>query len=133
MDLFIGIDKLDASGARLLFYAKTGFMEGPVAMGWQRVSLRDLNLARSTPQQALLSFAGSQPISEGEIMPVEIEILPSSTLFRAGDSLQLTVQGRDLFDHPMLHHADTVNAVQHVLQGGRTYDPHLPVPVIPLR
>ena len=89
MDLFIGIDKLDASGARLLFYAKTGFMEGPVAMGWQRVSLRDLNLARSTPQQALLSFAGSQPISGGEIMPVEIETLPSSTLFRAGDSLQL--------------------------------------------
>jgi predicted acyl esterase len=29
-------------------------------------------------------------------VPVEIEILPSSTLFRRGESLELTVQGGDL-------------------------------------
>ena len=75
-------------------------------------------------------------------MPVEIEIWPSSTLFRKGETLQLTVQGGD-FTYtksnplPVKHgripvgHAQTVNRGRHIIHAGGKYDSHLLVPVIP--
>ena len=38
-----------------------------------------------------------QPLAPGEIVPVDIELLPSATLFRAGDVLRFGVRGRWLF------------------------------------
>ena len=81
-------------------------------------------------------------LEPGEIVPVEIEIWPSSTLFRQGETLQLTVQGGD-FSYtksnplPVEHgripvsHARTVNRGRHTLHTGGRYDSHLLVPVIP--
>lgn len=40
---------------------------------------------------------------------MDIEILPSSTLFRAGESLRLVIQGEDLFDRRWLAHISSVN------------------------
>ena len=87
----------------------------------------------STPWQPVLSHANPQQIAAGEIVPVDIEILPSSTLFRAGESLQLDVQGRDLFEHPALAHgySDGINVGAHSIHTGATYDSHLLVPVVP--
>ncbi len=63
---------------------------------------------------------------------MEVEILPSSTLFRAGESLRVVVQGRDLFEHPSLAHAhtDDVNLATHSIDTGAQYDSHLLVPVV---
>jgi len=81
-------------------------------------------------------------LEPGEIVPVEIEIWPSSTLFRKGETLQLTVQGGD-FSYtksnplPVEHgripvsHARTVNRGRHTLHTGGRYDSHPLVPVIP--
>jgi uncharacterized protein len=81
-------------------------------------------------------------LEPGGIVPVEIEIWPSSTLFRKGEALQLTVQGGD-FSYtksnplPVEHgripvsHARTVNRGRHTLHTGGRYDSHLLVPVIP--
>ena len=73
-----------------------------------------------------------QPLTPNEIVPVEVEILPSSTLFRAGESLQVVVQGQDLFEHPSLahDHSDDVNLGTHSIHTGGEYDSHLLVPVI---
>ncbi|MEM8591174.1 MAG: CocE/NonD family hydrolase, partial [Pseudomonadota bacterium] len=84
MDLFVAIKKYDAQGQEVTFYAKAGYTRAPVALGWLRVSQRALDPALSTPAQPVLTHANRQPLSRGEIVPVEIEILPSSTLFRAG-------------------------------------------------
>ena len=133
MDLFVGVQKLDVDGGEVPFFAKTGYTEGPVAMGWLRVSERALDEGRSTPWQPVLSHEAPQPLTPNEVVPVDIEILPSSTLFRAGESLQLVVQGADLFEHPTLAHAysQDVNTGMHAIHTGRQYDSHLVVPQIP--
>ncbi|MEM6931800.1 MAG: CocE/NonD family hydrolase, partial [Myxococcota bacterium] len=120
MDLFVGVNKLDADGEEVYFYAKTGYVHGPVAMGWLRVSERELDEALSTPWQPVLSHDNPQFVAPDEIVAVDIEILPSSTLFRAGESLQLVVQGADLFAHPSLAHAhsDPVNEGAHTIHAG---------------
>ena len=133
MDLFVGIEKLDAGGQPVHFHGKAGFAETPAALGWLRVSERALDEDRSTPAQPWLSHADPQPITPDEIVPVEVEILPSGTLFRAGESLQVVVQGQDLFEHPSLahDHSDDVNRGTHSIHTGGEYDSHLLVPVIP--
>jgi predicted acyl esterase len=130
MDLFVGIEKLDSDGRPVHFYAKTGYIKGIVAMGWLRVSHRELDEARSTPLQPILAHDRTQFLAPDEVVPVEIEILPSSTLFRAGETLRVVVQGRDLIAHPMLAHEQTVNAGNHIIHTGDRYDSHLLVPVI---
>ena len=133
MDLFVGVKKLDARGDEVHFFAKTGYTKGPVAMGWLRVSERALDEERSTPWQPFLTHDDPQPISPDEIVPVEIEILPSSTLFRSGESLLLVVQGADLFEHPTLAHtySNDVNKGTHTIHTGSQHDSHLLIPVVP--
>ncbi len=131
MDLFVGIRKLNAAGREVTFYAKTGYTKGPVAMGWLRVSQRALDEERSTPWQPVLTHDEKLPVERGSIIPVEIEILPSSALFRAGETLRLVVQGRDLFEHPALAHGYPVNRGNHTIHSGGEYDSHLLVPVVP--
>ncbi|MEM1432591.1 MAG: CocE/NonD family hydrolase [Pseudomonadota bacterium] len=130
MDLFVGIEKLNAAGESVPFYAKTGYRKGMVAMGWLRASHRELDAARSTALQPVLLHEQEQTLDLGEVAPVEIEILPSSTLFRAGETLRVIVQGRDLIEHPMLAHAYTVNEGAHIIHTGGRYDSHLLVPVV---
>ncbi len=131
MDLFVGVSKLDTAGEEVFFYAKTGYNRGPVAMGWLRASERALDAARSTPWQPVLAHRGASDVPVGEPFAVDIEILPSSTLFRAGETLRLTIQGRDLFEHPALGHGYPVNEGIHTIHAGGDYDSHLLVPVIP--
>ena len=130
MDLFVGVRKFDAEGREVTFFAKTGYTKGPVAMGWLRASQRTLDEERSTPWQPVLAHEDATPLTPGEIVPVEIEILPSSTLFKAGETLQLVIQGRDLFDHPALAHGYSVNQGMHTVYAGGEFDSHLLIPVI---
>ncbi|MFC1976905.1 CocE/NonD family hydrolase C-terminal non-catalytic domain-containing protein [Chloroflexota bacterium] len=71
----------------------------------------------------------------GEIVPVEIEIWPSSTLFERGEKLRLVVQGSDIYGYPeeplICGHTASVNHGEHVIYTGSQYDSHLLVPVIP--
>ena len=96
------------------------------------MSERALDPEPSTPWQPWLSHSDPQPLTPNEIVPVEIEILPSSTLFRAGESLRVVVQGQDLFEHPSLahNHSDDVNLGTHSIHTGGQYDSHLLAPVV---
>ena len=118
MDLFVGVEKLNAQGEVVHFHGKAGFTQDPAAIGWLRVSERALDPDRSTPWQPWLSHDDPQPLTPNEVVSVEVEILPSSTLFRAGESLRVVVQGQDLFEHPTLAHDHSGR------QPGHPLDPH---------
>jgi len=60
----------------------------------------------------------------------EVEVLPSSTLFEAGSSLRLVVQGHELRDYPSFGHTDSVNRGRHRLYAGGRYDSFLVVPAV---
>jgi hypothetical protein len=136
MDLFVAIQKLDRDGSYVpfVFYAMND--DGPVALGWLRASHRALDEGRSRPEQPVHLHDREELLRPGEPVPVEIEIWPSSTLFRAGQQLRVVVQGRDVADRaipnaPFARHEDTRNRGTHIIHTGGAYDSHLLVPVIP--
>jgi predicted acyl esterase len=135
MDLFIGIKKYDKRGKEINFPDFDVVEHGMVAHGWLRVSHRELDEKRSTPLQPWLKHQRALKLKEGEIVPVEIEIPPSSTVFKAGESLGLVIQNCDIivYNPPEFGsmHRDTVNKGRHVIYTGGSYDSHLLVPVIP--
>ena len=136
MDLFVAIQKLDETGAIVPFVFYAMLENGPVALGWLRVSHRELDPERSTPQQPFHTHAREQLLKAGERVPVEIEIWPSSTLFRAGETLRVVVQGQDipregLPNAPFARHENTRNRGTHVIHTGGATDSHLLMPVIP--
>jgi predicted acyl esterase len=70
--------------------------------------------------------------------------MPSSTLFRAGESLRLTVQGAEVpraeipplpADHSANRyvHEELMNRGRHIIHTGARYDSHLLIPVVPPR
>jgi predicted acyl esterase len=135
MDLFVAIEKIDRTGDTVPFPFFTNHDDGPVASGWLRVSHRELDEERSTPYQPYLKHQREKKLKDGEIVPVEIEILPSSTLFERGEKLRLVVQGSDIYyyltDSLITGHLSSVNKGEHVIHTGAKYDSHLLVPVIP--
>jgi uncharacterized protein len=136
MDLFVGIQKLDAQGEIVPFVFYALLENGPVALGWLRASHRDLDPQRSRPEQPVHTHARELPLQPGERVPAEIEIWPSSTLFRAGERLRLVVQGQDIVreglpNAPFARHEDTRNRGTHVIHTGGAFDSFLLVPVIP--
>ena len=74
-------------------------------------------------------------LKPGEIVPVEIEIWASSTLFEPGEKLRVVVQGSDICMYPgqgaTYGHMASVNRGAHIIHTGGKYDSHLLVPVIP--
>ncbi len=137
MDLFAAIQKFDAAGELVNFYYITRFRFGHAAHGWLRVSHRELDIAESKPHQPVHPHLREELVKPGEIVPVEVEIWPSSTLFRSGEQMRVVVMGRDPFppsDDPgviITRHPETRNSGKHIIHTGGRFDSHVLLPVIP--
>lgn len=135
-DLFVALQKLDRAGepVGMTFYAF--FEDGPVALGWLRASHRALDPARSTPLQPVHPHTTEEPLTPGAAVPLDIEFWPGATLFAAGETLRLVIQGSDIYAEgapnlPFARHEQTRNRGRHVLHGGGAMPSHLLLPVIP--
>ena len=128
--LFITVKKFDRSGKEVFFDCSDSSKKLPVAVGWLKLSLRQLNPMLSTPYQPILSMAGEQKVKPGEIVPAEIAIMPSSTLFRKGETLRLIVSG-DSQVFSTRHHFENSNKGMCSIHTGGNYDSYLSVPIIP--
>ncbi len=135
MDLFVAIQKIDRCNEIVAFPFLSNHDDGPVALGWLRVSHRELDPEKSTAYQPYCKHQREMKLKDAEIVPVEIEIWPSSTLFEIGEKLRVVVQGSDIYSYPddmnTNGHLSTVNRGEHVIYTGCGYDSHLLVPVIP--
>jgi uncharacterized protein len=135
LDVFVAVQKLDRYGDPVGFPFYAVFEDGPVALGWIRASHRELDPARSAPWQPVLAHRRELRLAAGEIVPLEIEILPSGTLFPPGETLRLVIQGTDVYRYPrpliQALHEDSVNRGPHVVHSGGEYDSHLLMPVAP--
>ena len=131
LDLHIAIKKFDKHANEVYFPDFQHVEKGLAASGWLRASQRELDDKKSTPWQPWLKHERLLKLETDEIVPCEVEILASATGFRAGDKLQLIVQGYDILDvFNRFKHADTVNAGHHVIHTGGDYDSHLLVPAV---
>jgi Predicted acyl esterases len=107
--------------------------DGRVALAWFRVSHRELDLQRSTPEQPRHTHRREERLKPGETAPVEIEIWPSGTRFRASEPLRLLITGRHVEQYPpgvvTMAHGETHNAGVPVIRAGGRVVSHMLVPV----
>jgi hypothetical protein len=129
MDLFVGIQKLDAGGqvAQVITSPANPVYTGPT--GRIRVSHRRLDPARSTPWEPYLSHTVSEPLAPAQVVPVEISLWPASMLWHAGEQLRVVIaSGAASSVGPAI---PTINRGDHVIHAGGKYDSFLQVPLIP--
>lgn len=79
----------------------------------QRIPQRHLDPERSKPWRPSLSHDRTEKVAPGAIVPMEIEILPSSALFEAGELLRLVISGRDIMEFTRFGHDEMVNKGRH--------------------
>jgi putative CocE/NonD family hydrolase len=134
IDLFVGLEKLTADGTKVGFPFQSLYDDGPVALGWLRASHRELDPVKSTEAQPWHTHTRQLPVQRGEVIDVEVEILPSATLFRAGETLRLIVQGCELYpywgDSVVIHHGDTANTGTFTVHTGGEHASRLVLPVL---
>ncbi|MFU1769450.1 CocE/NonD family hydrolase [Mammaliicoccus sciuri] len=137
MDLFVGIKKINKQGEEVNFPDFNHIEHGQVASGWLRVSHRELDTEKSTPLQPWHKHETELKLAKDEIVPVEIEILPSSTLFKKGEQLEVVVKASEVVKgnstpglNTRYEHEETVNKGVHNIYVGDKYNSHLLIPVI---
>ena len=81
MDLFLTIRNIDADGNEVLETGQQG-TPVPVAKGWLRVSHRELDPELSLPYRPYHKHQRRLYLTPGEIVKVEVEIWPTSMVFR---------------------------------------------------
>jgi predicted acyl esterase len=134
-NLFVGVRKL--RGAREVgFEGSYGFNRDLVTRGWLKLSHRQLDAERSTAWQPVHTHTLAQPLQPGELVPIEVELLPSATLFRRGETLRLELRGEPFFpwnplvgQFPARYERSPRSTI--VLHCGGRFDARLLVPLIP--
>lgn len=134
-DLFVGIEKLDRDGREVPFIYSQMYNDGPAAFGWLRASHRELDQARSTPEQPHHTHERCRWLVHGIPVPVDIEIWPTSIVFEPDETLRLVVQGSEIHKVPgagfALRHWPLHNDGHHIIHSGGAFDSHLLLPIVP--
>lgn len=129
MDVFVGVRKLDSTGREVEFWNRLSRRD-IVTRGWLRASRRPDPATVVDSLVPLADYGREQPVAPGEVVELNIEILPSSTLFEAGSTLVLEIRGRDITELPNFQHHRIFNCGQHTLHTGREHPSRLLVPVV---
>lgn len=130
MDMFVNIQKTDENGNWLPTYILGE--PHPGTWGKMRVSHRALDEKLSTDYEPVQSHLKEEKLSPGEIVSVDIAIVPSSKIWHKGQKLRVQVAGRYIREgwfEPLAWETD--NKGNHVIHSGGKYDSFLQIPVIP--
>ena len=129
MVMFIAVNKLGRHGNTVHFNGAAGNTKDMVTRGFCKVSRRELDPDESTEWHPVQKGLSEQKLKAGEIVPVDIELYPSSTFFSVGETLQLIVASDEIIPSlPFKKSTDDCNHGKHVLHFGGEYDSYLLVP-----
>ena len=145
IDLFVLVQKLDAYGTPLQAFTIPN--QSPMVHdltdhgatilrykgsdGRLRVSLRHLDEALSTDDVPAHSFDRVEKLSPGEIVDVEIDLLPVGLAFRPGEQLRFVISSRNLLGTmmPGIREYVGANSGQHVIHTGGDHASYLQLPI----
>lgn len=130
MDMFFNIQKADKDGNWIPW--TTLGEPHPGAWGKCRVSHRELDPELSTKFQPIMAHKRELKLSKGEIVPIDVEIVPSSRIWHKGEKLRIQIAGRYIREgwfEPLAW--DTDNHGNHIIHTGGEYESYIQVPVIP--
>lgn len=96
LHLFAGVRKI-RGGRHVTFEGSYGFAYDLVTKGWLKASLRAVNEELSRPGQPEHDFDAPQPLKPGEVVELQVALLPSATFFKRGDILRLDLRGSWFF------------------------------------
>ena len=131
-DLFINVQKLSTTG-EWLPVTVVGEPH-PGAWGKLRVSRRRLDEKLSTDYCPVQAHTVDEKVEPGQIVPVDIEINPTSRIWHKGQKLRVQISGRYIREgwfEPLEWVTD--NKGRHLIYTGGSYDSYLQIPVIPPR
>lgn len=145
MDLFVLVQKLDAYGTPLQQFTVpnqsamaqdvtergASILRYKGSDGRLRVSMRHLDEKLSTDDVPAHSFDRVEKLSPGEIVDVEIDLLPIGLAFRPGQQLRFVISGRPILGPIMPRLPDYIpaNSGQHVIHTGGEHASYLQLPV----
>jgi predicted acyl esterase len=132
MDVFATIRNIGPDGGDLWEVGQQGDRV-PVTKGWLRASHRKLDPDRTLPYRPYHVHDERQWLKAGEPVRCEIEIWPTSMVFKKGHRIRLDVQPRDgvgasAYAH---YHADYNIGAQNTVYAGDDKESYLLLPVIP--
>ncbi|MFJ6531757.1 CocE/NonD family hydrolase [Microbacterium sp. NPDC091662] len=145
MDLFVLIQKLDAYGTPLQQFTVPNQSamahdltdHGATILKYKgsdarlRVSARHLDETLTTDDVPAHSFDRVEKLSPGEIVEIELDLLPLGLAFAAGDQLRFIVSARNLLGTlmPGIEEYVPVNQGAHVIHTGADHASYLQVPM----
>ena len=133
MDLFLTLRNFDADGNEVLETGQQG-TPVPVAKGWLRVSHRELDPELTLPYRPYHKHQRRLFLKPGEIVKVDVEIWPTSMVFKKGNRIRLDLQPRDgVGSQGYLHYHADHNTGTNTLYAGGERKSYLLLPVIPAK
>ncbi len=145
MDLFVLVQKLDAHGTPLqqftvpnqgallqdLTERGASILRYKGSDGRLRVSARHLDGTLSTDAVPAHSFDRIEKLAPGEVVDIEIDLLPIGLAFHPGEQLRLVVGARNTLGPMMPGIRDTIpaNSGQHIIHTGGEHASYLQLPV----
>ncbi len=133
MDLFPWIKKLDCDGNYVPVYSMGEPYRG--AWGYFRCKRRELDPELSTEFNPVQAHQKDEPMEQGVIYPVDIELYPHSRIWHQGETLRIEIAGRFIKtewyeDDHFVFNLDNGEG-QHVIHTGGEYGSYLQIPFIP--
>jgi predicted acyl esterase len=96
-DIFAVLRVYDEKGQEVLFQGALD-PKTPIGQGWLRASQRKLDPKLSLPYRPYHAHDEKQPLKNGEVVELDVEIWPTCIVVPRGYRIALTVRGRD-YEH----------------------------------
>lgn len=130
LDIFVNVQKLDTKGnwAPITIFGEPH----PGVWGKLRASRRKLDEKLSTDYNPIQAHTVDEKLEPGQIVPVDVEIHPTSWFWHKGQSIRVQISGRYIRENwfePLMW--DTDNKGRHLIYTGGKYESFLQIPVIP--
>ncbi|EGU75009.1 hypothetical protein FOPG_16582 [Fusarium oxysporum f. sp. conglutinans race 2 54008] len=140
IDLFVTLRHFDPSGQEV-FYTGTAGDPVPLTKGWLRVSLRKVDQEHPKHREWLphrnYTSKDVQPVIQGEVYAVDIEVWPTNVVVDKGGKLVFEVSSGDTQGSGIFLHNNPVDRSPEVFQGsnhihfGPRQQNYITLPVIP--
>ncbi len=140
MDIHVGLRVIDQDDREVDYCGPalipgTGTRFYPLAKGWLKVSHRTLDPERSTDFRPKHTHrrADHAPLRPGEIVPVEIEIVPTTGLVRKGHRLRVDIEPYTGVGHGLRHAYDATHHdnAEHSIFTGPSHPSYIQLPIVP--
>ncbi len=107
----------------------------PVAQGWLRASHRKLDHRLSLPYRPYHAHNEVLLLKRGEVVECEIEVWPTSMVFKMGHRIRVDVQPRDgVGSAPYTHYHGDYNAgAENTIYAGGDKPSSITLPIIPAK